>query len=141
MTNFQRTKFRAYVKLGLRQKSKRRYVKARGRHNKTRQKEKSHPVKVEIGFRNKVKTRGLINGKIPVVIRSLKDLKGFKKENIAIIGNIGAKAKIEIAKNMLENKIEAYGINLKKFLEKIEKKTKKEEPAKAKENKPEEKKQ
>jgi len=115
-TNFQRTKFRAYVKLGKGQKSKQRYKKANGRHNKTRQKWKSRPRMVEIGYRNKVDTRMLINGKMPVLVKTLADLKKMTKENIAIIGKIGMKAKVELIKEAEKQGIEMENINIKKFL-------------------------
>ena len=44
--NFQRTKFRTYVKLGRAQKSKRKYRKAKGIHNKIREKRKGRPKRV-----------------------------------------------------------------------------------------------
>jgi len=125
----------AHVKLGARQKSKRRYVKARGRHNKIRQKERGRPVKVEIGFKRRVDERGLINGKIPVVAYNLSDLKKIGKENIVIIGKIGKKKKIELAKELLNKKIEVDNLNVKKFLEKLERKEKVESKAETEESK------
>jgi large subunit ribosomal protein L32e len=121
MANFQRTKFRAYVKLGSRQKSMRRYKKATGRHNKTRQKWKSRPPMVEIGYKNKVETRGLINGKTPILIHNLQDLNGVQKNNVIIIGKIGTKSKIELAKEIEKRKLEVLNLNIRKFLKKTEK--------------------
>ncbi len=118
--NFQRTKFRAYVKLGSRQKSKQKYTRATGRHNKTRQKWKSRPKMVEIGYKNKVVERGLIYGKTPVVIRNIIDIQNVGKNMIAIIGNIGMKKKIEVAKEIIKRNIEVANLNVKKFLRKVE---------------------
>lgn len=121
---FQRTKFRAYVKLGKGQKSKRKYRRATGRHNKTRQQWKSRPARVEIGYKNKADIRGLIKGKVPVVIKSIKDLKNIGEKQIAIVGKVGAKRKTELAKEAEKLKIEILNLNIKKFLRQIERRTK-----------------
>lgn len=115
MVKFQRTKFRAYVKLGSRQKSMIKYRRATGRHNKTRQKWKSRPPMVEIGYKNKKETRGLINNKTPIMVHNLEDLKKVSKDNIIIIGKIGLKKKSEIVKEINEKKLEVANININKF--------------------------
>jgi len=122
--HFQRTKFRAYVKLGSGQKSKQRYKKATGRHNKTRQQWKSRPKRVEVGYKNKVDTRGLIEGKMPVEITTMEDLKNIQENQIAVIAKIGIKKKLEIVKEAEKMKIEFLNLNIKKFLRDIERKTK-----------------
>ena len=100
MALFQRTKYYAFKKLGSGQKSKLTYRRARGRHNKTRQKWRSRPPMVEIGYKNKCITRGLINGKVPVMVWNFEDLKKVGKDNIAVIAKIGNKLKLEIAKEL-----------------------------------------
>lgn len=120
MANFQRTKFRAYAKLGKNQKSKRRYKRADGRHNKTRQKWRSRPPRVEVGYKNQVNTRNLINEKVPVVVYNMDDLKKVGKNNIVIVGKIGNLKKIDIAKEIISKKIETYNFNAKKFIKSIE---------------------
>jgi ribosomal protein L32E len=127
MTNFQRTKGYAYVKLGSRQKSMRKYRRATGRHNKTRQKWKSRGFMVQIGYKNNVKTRGLINQKTPVLVNNLNEIANVKKDNIMIIGKIGQKLKIAIAKEALNRKIEVSNLNIKKFLKNVSRKEKKNE--------------
>ena len=122
MVKFQRTKFRAYVKLGKNQKSKRKYRKATGRHNKTRQKWKSRPPRVEIGYKNEAKKRGLINGKKPVMIKNIKDIEDMKENQIAIISKMGDKKKQEIAEAAQKKNIEIVNLNVKKFLRKMERK-------------------
>ena len=121
MVKFQRTKFRAYVKLGSKQKSKRKYKRATGRHNKTRQKWKSRPRMVEIGYKNKSRERGLISGKIPILVKNLEDVKKANTQNIIIIGKIGKKKKLEIAKEIQQKKISVFNLNINKFLMQIEK--------------------
>jgi large subunit ribosomal protein L32e len=122
--NFQRTKFYAYVKLGLRQKSMRTYRRATGRHNKTRQKWRSRPPMVEIGYKNRKQTRGMINGKMPVLVSNLADLSKVGKENIIILAKIGMKNKIAIAKEASAKKMEIYNLNVSKFLKESGKSTK-----------------
>lgn len=135
---FQRTKFRAYVKLGSRQKKLRRYKRPTGRHNKSRQKWKSHPCMVEIGYKNKKTRRNLIKGKIPIWVYSLGDLKKVGKENIIVLGKIGKKKKVELAKEILNKKLEVFNLNINKFLKKAsreEEKQKVEEKGKRPEEK------
>jgi len=133
---FQRTKYWAYVKLGAGQKSKRRYKKPTGRHNKSRQKWRSRPPMVEIGYKNQVSTSGMINEKKPVMVYNLKDLGKIGKDNIAVLAKIGNKLKLEIAREASAKKIEVYNLNLKKFIKAMERKIK----SKSKEIKKEEKK-
>lgn len=125
-THFQRTKYRAYVRLGSGQKSKQRYKKATGRHNKTRQKWKSRPRKVEIGYKNPKVLRFLIKGKKPVLVRNLEDLKKVGKEEIIIIAKIGKKQKLILAEEIMKQGKEVVNLNIKKFLRKIERQKKKE---------------
>lgn len=125
MAKFQRTKYRAYVRLGSGQKSKQKYRRPTGRHNKTRQKWKSRPPMVEIGYKNKSEIRGLINNKKPLVIRNLNDLEKVTKENIIIIAKIGLKNKISLAKEIQKRNLEVYNLNIKKFLKENDKENKK----------------
>ena len=115
---FQRTKGFAYVKLSRRTKV--RYKRPTGRHNKSRQKWRSRPPMVEIGYGQDKKTSGLINGKMPVLVNNLNDLSKVGKENIVIIGRIGNKLKIEMAKEITNKKLEVLNLNIKKFLKNVE---------------------
>jgi len=126
--NFQRTKFYTYVKLGSRQKSMRKYKRATGRHNKTRQKWRSRPPMVEIGYKNQCNERGLVNGKKPISVFNLADLEKAGKENIIILGKIGAKNKIQIAREIEKRKLDVFNLNVARFL-------KQNEPKKAEEKK------
>lgn len=102
---------------------------------------------VEIGYKTKGKTRGMINNKTPVIINNLEELKKLNpKENIAIIAKIGRQNKMEIAKEALAKKIEIYNLNANKFIkeytreEKIKLKEEQKETPKKEETKKEEKK-
>lgn len=118
---FLRTGYRQYSKLGLRRKKKQKYRKAKGGENKIRLKKRGHLRNVSIGFRGDKKTRGLVKGLKPVLIKSIDDLKKLKKDEIAIVEKLGKKKKIEIAKYAVDNNVRLFNLNAKKFLEKIEK--------------------
>lgn len=122
--NFQRTKKHCYVKLGSRQKSMRKYKRASGRHNKTRQKWRSRPPMVEIGYKNQCSTSGLINDKLPILVYNSQDLSKVGKENIIILGKIGNKLKIELVKQAVAKKMEIYNLNVKKFMKEVERQAK-----------------
>lgn len=151
LKKFQRTKFRAYACLGAKQKSKRKYRRCKGRHNKTRQKWKSRPPRVEIGYKRKTDARGLIEGKKPVVVKNIKELNDAKENEIVIIGAVGIRKKTEIARESEKRNIRIVNLNVRKFLKRIERiakhkekireekqkiKNKKEEKKEIKEEKP-----
>ncbi len=119
LKKFQRTKFRAYVCLGAGQKSMRKYRRCKGRHNKTRQSRKGRPPKVKIGYKREAATSGLIEGKRVVVINKIADLRNLKKNEAAVIGQIGMKKKIGIAAELERQKICVFNLNVRKFLKKI----------------------
>ena len=76
---------------------------------------------VEIGYKNKSRERGLISGKIPILVKNLEDVKKANTQNIIIIGKIGKKKKLEIAKEIQQKKISVFNLNINKFLMQIEK--------------------
>lgn len=110
--------------LGLRRKNKQVWRKAKGRHNKLREKKKSHGKNPSIGYRSPRLIRGSINGLMPVLVKNVQDLKKVGKENIAVIANIGLKKKIEVVKKAEEMKISIM-LNTKKFLKEAEKRVSK----------------
>lgn len=120
---FLRRRWFSYSKLGKRRKSKQKWRKPTGRDNKMREKRRGYPAVVGIGYRIEKKERGLINGKKPVIVSNLKALEKIKSNEIAIIGKIGKKKKIEIAKKAKERNIEVYKMNVDKFLKSNEIKT------------------
>ncbi len=122
--NFQRTKYRAYVKLGSGQKSKLKYRRAKGRHNKTRQKWRSRPPMVEIGYKNQANQRHLIEGKMPIRVFNLNDMQKVSKNNVVIIANVGEKKKIEMINFAHKNKMEVLNVNIAQFLKDMERKVK-----------------
>jgi len=121
-----------YSRLGRRRKKLLKYRKARGRDNKVRLKMKGHLRNVDIGFKGEKSKRGLIKGKIPVVIYNINDLKNLKEKQIGVVGKVGNKRRMEIADYSTKNKIELFNLDAKKFLEKIEETRKKAAEEKAK---------
>jgi len=109
-----------FSKLGKGRKKQQKWRKPTGRDNKMREKRKGYPVVVKIGYKQNKKLSGAINEKTPVVIMNIKNLKKIKKNEVAIIGKVGQKNKIEIAKIAKEKKIQIYNLNVKKFLHKQE---------------------
>ena len=87
-----------------------------------REKRKGYPKTVSVGYRGERKTKGTIENKKPMMIMNVKDLEIIKKDEIGIIGNIGKKKKIEIAKKAKREKISIYNLNVETFLKEVEKK-------------------
>jgi len=115
---FLRRTWKRYSKLGLRRKKKQVWRRPTGRDNKMREKRRGYPAVVSLGYRKEKNTRGKINGKNPVLVKNVKELEKIKKNDIVIIGKVGKKKKIEIAKKAKEKNLEVYNLNVKKFLRK-----------------------
>ncbi len=111
-------------RLGRKRKNKQVWRSPKGRHSKTRGERKGYPAIVKIGYKQDNKTSGLIQDKTPVIVRNVKELEMIKKNEIAIVGNVGMKKKLEIAKYAKEKKIQISNLNAEKLLKKSEKKQK-----------------
>ncbi len=132
---FLRRVWARYSKLGRKRKKKQKWKRPTGRDNKMREKRKGYPKVVSIGYGKEKKLRGTINGKKPIIVRNVKELEKIGKDEIVIIGNVGKKKKLEIAKKINEMKIEVHNLNIKKFLKKYEKKEENKTIEKTKETK------
>jgi len=119
-----------YSKLGKGRKKKQIWRRPTGRDNKMRERRKGYPARVSIGYKKAEKEKG-------IVIQNPKELEKIDKKLIIIVGNVGKKKKIEIAKKAKELKIQLSNLNIDIFLKKnkLKKKEKKEE---SKEKKPKE---
>ncbi len=111
-----------YSKFGKRRKKLLGWRKPKGRDNKMREKRKGYPVVVKIGYKQKEKLKGLIQEKTPILVNNIKDLKKIIGKKIGIVGKIGKKKKLEIAKKAKEMKVELKNMNINSFLKKHEKK-------------------
>ena len=60
--------------------------KPRGRKNKTKVGKKGHKPLPSKGFKSSLRTRGMINGKVPILVHSISDLDKAGEGNIIIIG-------------------------------------------------------
>lgn len=134
MPKFLRHTSHKYSKLGLRRKKKQIWRRPTGRDNKMREQRRGKPALVAIGYSTNKKDRGKINNKTPIVIKNVHELEKIQKNQIAVLGKIGKKNKIEIAKKANELKIEVYKFNSQKYLKLNEKRDKK-TVTKEKENK------
>ena len=117
MAKFLRRTWNRYNKLGKRKRKKQVWRRPKGRDNKMREKRKGYPMVVSVGYKKKKSEKKTIR-----VVRNIKDLEKTRKNDMVIIGNIGKKKKIEIAKKAIKMKIPVQNINIKKFLKKSEKK-------------------
>ncbi len=130
-------------RLGKRRKKKQKWRRARGRHSKIRLKRRGYGKKPSIGYGTERKIKATIKGLQSRLIYSVGELKNIEKNEIIIIGKVGKKKKIEIAKEAMKQKLDIYNLNIKTFLKKIEKEKKelekKKEKSKEKEKKQEKK--
>lgn len=129
---FLRVGYTQYSKLGLRRKKKQVYRKANGIDNKVRLNMKGHLRNVRVGFRTQKSTRDLINGKMPVLIHNIEEMKMLKENEIALIAKIGMKKRVEIMKYAQERKIAISNINPKRVIEKFDEMLKKKKEEKEK---------
>ena len=117
MTTFLRRDWSKYSKFSRRKKQK--WRNPTGRHNKMRNKIRGKPAVVSIGYRKNKTVRGKINGKTPFDVKNIADLKMMEKNQIAILGKIGTKKKLEVLKMAKEMSIEVYGTSLEKTMKKV----------------------
>ncbi|MCK5149987.1 50S ribosomal protein L32e [Candidatus Pacearchaeota archaeon] len=116
MVKFLRRIWSRYSKLGKRRKKKQIWRRPTGRDNKMRERRRGYPAVVSIGYKKSKDARGKIEDKKQVVVNKIKDLERLNKNEIAIMGNVGKKKKIEIAKKAKDMKISIYNLNVEKFL-------------------------
>lgn len=126
MVKFLRRDVNQYAKFGWGRGKKAKWRAPKGRDNKMRERIKGHPATVTIGYGTDKKVKGLINEKTPVTVMNVKDLENLTKSQIGVLGRVGKKNKIEIAKKAVELKIELANLNVKTFLKKVNTKEKKE---------------
>lgn len=127
---FKRRSWTRASRLGKNRKNKQTWRRAKGRHNKVREKRKGYPIKVMIGFKTNKKERGLLENKKPVIVNNLRELERIQRGEAAIIGKIGKRKMIEIIKKAKEKGILIENLNVDKILKKIEKQKNKTETKK-----------
>lgn len=117
-------------KFGKRRGKKAKWRSPKGRDNKLREKRKGYGKVVSIGYSSDKKSKGKLNGKTPVVINNIKDLKLITPGKIGVVSKVGKKKKMEIAKKAKELNAKLRNLNTRSFLKLNEKKEKKDESKK-----------
>ena len=123
---FVRRTWNRYSKLGRKRKKKQIWRRPKGRDNKMREKRKGYPAVVKIGYKTNKNLKGTIENKKPRLIKNIRDLDIIKKNEMVIVGTVGKRKKIEIAKKAKEKGIQIHNLNIKKFLKDVEKNVKSE---------------
>lgn len=90
-----------------------------------RERSKGRPAVVSVGYKRDKTLKNKIDNQNMTIIKNAKDIERMQKGEIAIIGKMGKKKKIEIAKRAKEKNIEVHNLNISKFLKKISSKNKK----------------
>jgi large subunit ribosomal protein L32e len=108
-------------RLGKGRKKKQVWRSPKGRHSKTRGERKGYPAIVKIGYKQEEKIRGLIEDKTPILVQNVKELMKLEKGQVAILGNIGQRKRLEIAKKAKEKGIKISNLNVERALKKDEK--------------------
>ncbi|MEK6819945.1 MAG: eL32 family ribosomal protein [Nanoarchaeota archaeon] len=120
--NFLRRSWYRFSRLGKGRKKKQKWRNPTGRHNKLRNKRKGYSAVPSVGYSRNKKARGKIEERIPMIVYNVKDLGKIGKNGIAILGKVGRKKKLEIAKKAKEMKMKIVGLNIDKLIKKTEKK-------------------
>jgi len=116
---FLRRTWNRFSKLGRKRKNKQKWRRPTGRDNKMREKRKGYPKIVSIGYKNPAKEK-------PIVVKNISELDKVKRKDI-IVGKVGKKKKLEIAKKAKEMNLQISNLNVEKFLKnftKVNEKTK-----------------
>jgi len=121
---FIRASAHRFSKLGLRRKKKLIYRKSKGRDNKTRLNKIGRIENVKIGHGHDRRVRGLHQGENVKVVNNIADIKNLNDKDVAIIGKVGDKKRLEIAKYVKDNKIKLKNMDVGKFIDGIDKKMK-----------------
>lgn len=104
--NFLRVDSARYSKLGKGRRKLQKWRKPKGRHNKMREKRRSYPKTVSIGYRKPKKER-----KETKLVNNIKDLKYSRKtDGIMLSARLGAKKKVELIKLAKEKGIKILNL-------------------------------
>jgi len=99
-----------FSKIGKNRKKLQVWRKPKGRDNKMRLKRHGYPKVVSVGFRTNKEERGKLKNKIQKVVYNLNDLEKTNKNDIIIVGKVGAKKKLDIVKRAREMKVEMANV-------------------------------
>ena len=127
MVKFLRRSSTRYVKLGKGVKKNQKWRRPTGRDNKMREKRKGRPAVVSVGYKKEeVKKITIVKSlneleKAMELPTSTKQAKASSSKGEIILGNVGKKKKIEIAKKAKEKGIKISNLNIEKFLRQVKK--------------------
>ena len=110
MPKFLRRSWDRYSKLGRKRKKKQVWRRPTGRDNKMRERRRGYPARVSIGYKKSERKEK------QTIIKNIEDLKRIEKNSMVIIGHVGKKKKIDIAKKAREGKIKITNLNIDTFL-------------------------
>lgn len=111
MPRFVRSETVRFMRLGKHRKKLQKWRKPRGRHNKMRKKRVGYPITPSIGYGTPQGTRNLIQGKMPLLVSSMKELSKAHAGSIVVFSRrIGAKKKIEMIKFAHEHKMHLLNV-------------------------------
>lgn len=103
---FLRSDTARHKRLGSHRPKLQKWRRPRGRHNKIRRKRFGYPLRVEIGYGSPRATAGLVEGKIPLVVRNVQDLsKATSQHLITFARTLGAKKRADFMKIVAERKL------------------------------------
>ena len=108
---FLRRNTREYSRLGRGRKKLQKWRRPKGRDNKMRLKEKGRPRTVEIGYKQNDKIRGKINDKEVNFIQNIEELNKINKGSVIMLGRMGAKTKLEVAKIVKDKELKVVNFS------------------------------
>jgi large subunit ribosomal protein L32e len=115
MKRFVRAETVRFKRLGKNRKKLQKWRKPKGRHSKMRKKRAGYPISPSIGHGKPVVREGMIKGKVPMLISTMKDFDKASASNIIIISRrIGARKKMEMIKKAHELKLQLLNVKDKK---------------------------
>lgn len=92
-----------HIRLGKTKRRLQKWRRPKGRHSKMRRKHVGYPVQPGIGYKQAAPVSGLIKGKKPVHITTLKDMDSLQKGQLIIINRrIGARKRVDLLKKAHE---------------------------------------
>lgn len=86
----------------------------RGRHSKIRRHRVGYPVSPTMGYKSPKSLSGTIQGKVPVLVHTLRELEMVKADQIIILARVGAKKKVDLVKRAQEKNIPIQNLGGKK---------------------------
>ena len=107
---FLRQETNRHSRIGFWRKKLQKWRRPKGIDSKMRLRMKGHSKCPSPGYKSPKKDSGRIQNKIPVLVRTIKDLEKMTKENIAILARVGAKRKVELIKFANEKKIQMLNV-------------------------------